>query len=574
MNPFNDNPGDAARWNKKKILLAILPYWDPMIPPNGIAHLKSFLQGRGYEVKAVDVIVEERFQDIYDSYFNLLEQWVPEDRQGNFYNIGSEMLQDHFMMHFNYTDREKYEALVKDMVYKTFYVSFDDDRVRRLNECLDEFYACLEDYFLALVEREKPAVIGLTAYKCTLASSLFALKKTKQKYPHIKTVIGGGTFVDTHSMGSPNFQHLLEYSKDFLDKVIIGQGELLFLKYLEGELPGEQRVYTKKDIGGKILEFKDAVLPDLSDFDLEKYQYLAATGSASCPNECSFCSARKFYGAHRVKDPGQTAAEMIELHKRHNRQLFFMSDSFLNPVVDGLARALIEADVSIYYDSYFRVDEASAKLENAMLWRRSGLYRVRFGTESGSQRILDLMDKKITPDMTRAAISTLALAGIKTTAYWAIGHPGETEEDFQQTLDLVEELKDDIYQSEANPFLYYYETQNNSSAWSHARRLLYPEEFDDMVIFKTWTLDLEPKREEVFRRLSRFMRHCKKLGIPNPYSYDEHIKAEERWQGLHKNAVPSFLDLIGGEVYIDENKRVKVPVTAKNTRQGSGDFVF
>lgn len=562
--------------SNKKILLALLPYWDPMIPPNGIAHLKGFLQAYGYHVMTVDVIVEKKFQDIYNSYFDLLRAFVPEDHQGNFFNIGNEMLQDHLMMHYNSTDEKQYLELVKFMVHKTFYIHLDDEQTRELKGLLDEFYAYLEEYFLDLVTREKPEVIGLTAYKCTIAASLFALKVTRKKFPHIKTVIGGGTFVDTHSMGTPNFKALLDYSKDFLDKIIVGQGELLFLNYLRGKLPDSQRVYTSKDIGGEILEFEDAVPPDYTDFDLEKYLYLPATASASCPNKCSFCSARNFFGRHRIKNPAQTVAEMIELHKRYGRQLFFMTDSFLNPVVTDLANEMIKADVSLYYDTFFRIDEASAYMENAMLWRRGGLYRVRFGTESGSKRVLDLMDKKITPDMIRGAISSLAMAGIKTTAYWAIGHPDETEKDFQETLDLVEELKDDIYQSEANPFLYYYETQTNSLKWAHARMPLFPEEFDDMVVFKTWALNLYPLREEVYRRLSVFMLHCKNLGIPNPYSYNEHIKAEERWKKLHKNAVPSLFELTGEGGYIDENKRIKRPSLARNTRirDSAGEFVF
>ncbi|MCP4153641.1 MAG: VacJ family lipoprotein, partial [bacterium] len=52
---------------KKKILLAILPYWDPMIPPTGIASLKTFLQKHGYTVKIVDYIVAEDSLDFYAS---------------------------------------------------------------------------------------------------------------------------------------------------------------------------------------------------------------------------------------------------------------------------------------------------------------------------------------------------------------------------------------------------------------------------------------------------------------------------------------------------------------------------
>ena len=560
--------------SKEKILLGILPYWDPMIPPNGIAHLKSYLQKYGYTVKTVDVIVEEKFQEIYRKYFKLLEEFVPYDHRGNFYNIGHDVMQDHMMAHYNYDDEREYLELVKWIVYYTFYVRLSDSQARRLNRLLDEFYDELTRYFLGLLEKETPGVVGLTTYKCTLPASLFALRLTKQRYPHIKTVIGGGTFVDTHSMGSPNFVTLLEYSKDFLDKIIIGQGEKLFLKYLQGELPGSKRVYTKADINGEILEFPEAVLPDFSDFDLQKYPYLTGTGTASCPYECSFCCARNFYGRHRIKDASQTVAEMIELQKRHGRQLFFMTDSMINPIANQLANQFIKQGAAIYYDAYSRVDEAAASIENTMLWRRSGLYRVRLGTESGSQRVLDLMDKRITPDLIKENLSCLATAGIKTTAYWVIGHPGETEADFQKTLDLIEEMKDDIYQSECNPFLYYYETQNDSLKWADQRMLLYPGNAKKMLIFNTWTLKLEPVREEVYQRMYRFELHCRNVGIPNPYSFDEYIKSDERWKRLHKNAVPPLLDFLSGTKTINENKNIKLSSFAKNTREEDDEFEF
>jgi radical SAM superfamily enzyme YgiQ (UPF0313 family) len=249
--------------------------------------------------------------------------------------------------------------------------------------------------------------------------------------------MGGGTFNETHAPDSPNFQALLDATAGCLDKIILGQGELLFLKYLWGELPESQRVYTKADIDGKILDFHEQELPDFSDLDMGKYPYLAATASASCKYGCSFCVARKVGGEYRAKNPIQTVDEMIIMYRKYGHQLFFMTDSLINPVVTDLANEFIKSGVSLYYDAYFKVDEPSGDIRNTILWRRGGLYRVRLGTESGSQRILDAMDKRITVDQIKATVSALAYAGIKTTTYWVIGHPGETEADFQQTLDLV-----------------------------------------------------------------------------------------------------------------------------------------
>jgi radical SAM superfamily enzyme YgiQ (UPF0313 family) len=560
---------------KKKILLAMLPYWDPMIPPNGIAHLKSFLQQRGYQVKAVDVLFEENFQEIYNNYFDYLKSCIPEANWGNFYNIGHDVMQDHMMAHFNHDDPEKYVELVKLLVHTTFYYQLTDDQAGYLNSLLDDFYRRLESYFTRLLEIEKPDVVGATSYKCTVPASLFALRLTKRKYPDITTVLGGNNFVDMHAIGTPSFDALLDYSRDFLDKIFVAaQGELLFYKFLEGQLPQSKRVYTREDIDGEIIPFEQMHAPDFSDFDMQRYPFLPATGSASCPFQCSFCSASNFYGKHRKKDVKQTVAEMVDLHRSHGHQLFFLTDSLVNTIAADLAKEVIDCGHPLYYDVYYRVDKPSADVQNTLLWREGGMYRVRIGCESGSPRVLDMMGKKITPQQIKESVSALALAGIKTTTYWAIGHPGETEEDFQQTLDLVTELKDDIFQAETNPFLYYFSTQSHADMWAGNRLPLYPDWAQKMMVFKLWTLDLEPLREEAYHRLFRFEQHCRKLGIPNPYSYNEHIKADQRWRTLHKHAVPPMRDFLAGGGLVTEPRSIKQAVAAKSNRQQNIDFSF
>lgn len=560
----------------KKILLAILPYWDPMIPPMGISTLKAFLQKNGYTVRAVDIIVKDECLDFYRNYFEVLEKYIPEEKRGNFNNIGHDVLQSHLMAYQNYSDEREYRELVKTMIYKSYYVEIEDTCVLQLNKIMSDFYTMLMDYWMELLEIEKPDVVGVTAYKCTIAASMFVLRITKNRYPHIKTLMGGGTFNETHAPDSPNFQILLETTKDYLDKIILGQGEMLFLKYLRGELPDSQRVYTKTDNNGRILDFDEQEIPDFSDLDISKYPYLGATASASCIYQCSFCTAQKVAGKYRAKNPAQLVDEMAWLYKKYGNQLFFMTDSLLNPVVTDIANEFIKSGVSLYYDAYFKVDEPSGDILNTLLWRRGGLYRVRLGTESGSPRILDEMDKRITVEQIKASITALAYAGIKTTTYWVIGHPGETEADFQQTLDLLEELKDDIFQAECNYFLVHYSQQAKAEEWRQYIQLLYPEKWLPMLTFQYYTPCpcFNPSREETFNRIHRFEAHRKKLGIPNPYSLNEHLEADKRWKKLHENAVPGMFEFIGKKCYIDENQKIKITSPARNMRQGDTIFDF
>jgi radical SAM superfamily enzyme YgiQ (UPF0313 family) len=558
---------------REKILLLLLPYWTPVVPPAGLSCLKSFLKQYGYHVKAVDANVEFELREMYDKYFEYLKGCVPEDKQSVIYNIGNEVWQNHMMAHLNHQDQGQYIELVKILVHQTFFCHVNEPQIRQLNRIISETYTQLETYLVDLLEKEKPSILGLSVYIGTMPASIFTFRMVRQRYPHIKTVMGGGIFNGLMALNSPNLAFFLEETRDYIDKVIIGEGELLFLKLLQSKFPESQRLITLQDIDGEVLDVSSVDIPDMSDFKLEYYPYLTSYATRSCPFQCRFCSDPVFWGKYRQKSAVQVANELINAYKTYGSQLFIMSDLLMNPIASDLANELLNADVSVYWDTHFRVGKEVCDVDNTLLWRRGGLYRVQLGAESGSQRILNLMKKNITIEQTREALSALAYAGIKTTTYWVIGFPGESEEDFQMTLDLVEELKNDIYQAEINPFWYVPYGQVNSQKWLPKSRLLYPAWSRDLLILQQWVLDEEPSREERYRRVNRFALHCKKIGIPNPYSMKEIHHADYRWRQLHKNAVPA-LEEFKESAYIDENKRVKESITVRQIVHHDGNWGF
>jgi radical SAM superfamily enzyme YgiQ (UPF0313 family) len=565
-----------AKKDKQRILLALPPYWDPQIPPMGLACLKGRLEASGYPVRTVDANIKPGFNDIQQRYLDCLQQAIPGDKQGNFGNIAHEVLRNHMMAHIHYTDENEYRELVRILVEKTFFTGVDLDKIDALTGIIEEFYRYLEDYFLGLLDNGSFDVLGLSVYKGNLPASMFVFRLTREKYPHIKTVMGGAVFAGTLTIGTPNFERFLETTKDYIDNIIVGEGEELFSKLLDGELDGSQRVFTLKDIGGDVLDLAQAVLPDFSGLELDFYPVIGAYTSRSCPFQCSFCTETVYWGKYRKKNPGQVAAELRELYDKYGRQLVLMCDSLLNPTINGLADALTAADMSIYWDGYLRVDPQACDGDTVWRWRRGGFYRARLGVESGSPRVLEAMGKKITTGQMRTAIVTLANAGIKTTTYWVIGHPGETEEDFQQTLDIIEELKDSIYEAWCSPFYYYLSGQVHSQhdPWVKNSRLLYPETAAHMLVTQTWRVDAEPSREETYKRVTRFVRHCKKLGVPNPHTMLDFYRADERWRRLHRNSVPALVEFENRKVVIDENKRVKKLVKSEQKLSKEMDFGF
>jgi len=540
----------------KRILLLMLPYWTPLIPPQGLGMLKAHLIPQGHKVLTSDLNTADQFRDIYDSYFALLKEHIPQRHQANLYNIGHDVLHNHMTAATRVSERSKHRSIVRALIWHTFYVAASEELVEGLIALVLDFYKELDNFLDKIVRMFTPDVVGFSVLKGTVPASMYAATRIRRALPEATIIFGGGTFADSHSVGSPNFDTLVKETEGTVDHILIGgQGELMLDAILTDQ-PTE-RVVTLTSLGLTPLSFAELPTADLSDFEIDRYPYLAATGSGSCPMKCSFCNASVFFGRYIRKNNKQLITEMVELSHRYGRQIFFLTDSLLNPIIDRLSSAFIKHDDTIYYDCYFRVDRPSGKLDNTFQWRRGGLYRTRIGVESGSQRVLDMMHKGITVQQTRDTLYALATAGIKTTAYMVIGHPGETEDDFQATLDLMTEMKDFIWQAEPNPFYYHYAGQFESDSWAEHRQLLYPESMRDELLFDTWTLDMEPLREERYERLRRFTEHCRELGIPNPYSGRELYEADQRWASLHRNAVPGIWEFETFGARLNEAKYIQ-----------------
>ena len=559
--------------------MVLLPFWVPLIPPVGITGIKAYLEKRGYTVSTADFNVEPELRQIENNYMDHLRDFIPAERRNHLHNIGIDVLRHHLMAHLNQKDKTEYIELVKHVIDETFYFQIDDNQAMLLTEEVVEFYKRLRLQFTELLEKENPKVLGLSVYSGSLPASLFCFDLAKEFNPEITTIMGGAVFSGELTVGSPNYNDLVDTTPN-IDYIIVGEGEKLFQRLLEGDVPEGQRVFTQDDTrSDKPLDMAEVIAPDFSDMKLNYYPLIAASTSRSCPYQCSFCCETIHWGAFRIKNAKQTVDELFHLYDRHGIQLFLMCDSLLNPVINKLSRELLEAEKSVYFDGYIRADKPVCETKNTMKWRKAGFYRARLGIESGSANVLKLMNKMITPQQIKDALASLAYAGIKTTTYWVIGHPGETEEDFQETLDLIEEMQEYIYEADCNPFNYYLDGQVNSGFWSNTpRHALYSDKEKEMLRIQTWVLDTEPAREVAYDRLNRFVKHTKRLGIPNPYSLEEVYQADERWKQIHRHAVPSLVEFMQArdnkDIYIDENKHIKEMVIAKNVAMDDGNWGF
>jgi len=528
-----------------------VPFWSPLTPPLGISLLKGHLGKHGYNVVLHDFNADDELWQIVDRYFAILREAVPEHKQGNFHMIGFDVLSNHLSAYLygledkNGASGAAYRRLLELLIKNNYFISVDPGVPDRLDAVVADFYKELEQRLVQVIRQEQPAIFGLSVFSTSLGPALYAFRRVRQLFPGIKTVMGGGVFADHLAMESPNFTRFMERTAAYIDTVFLGEGELLFQAYLDGKLEPGKRFYCIDDIGRCTLELKQAVIPDYGELALSSYSQMATFASRSCPFQCGFCSETVQWGQYRKKPGQQIATEVAAIKEKYGGRLFMFGDSLMNPVIDDYATEVLALGLDIYWDGYLRTDRDVCDREHVKRWREAGYYRARLGVESGSQRVLDLMNKKMTVQQIKTAVSTLAGQGIKTTTYWVIGYPGETETDFCQTLDLITELKDDIYEADWHPFYFFPKGQVQSNHWvqAHGITTLYPEEFDEMLFTRTWVLKTNPGREEIYDRLNRFRARCRELGIPNPYSMMEIYQADKRWKSLHPLCGPSLLEL-------------------------------
>lgn len=517
-----------------KILLAKLPFFTPWTPPLGIALLKSFLQQGNHEVRCVDFNVDTILWGTQKMYFDVLTSSERLSANGGHSQLWS-ILNAHMLAFMN-DPRAATCSRVLEAVIPMYGIKYNDRLIRALLPIVERFYERLGEV-IDEVDLTDVAVVGTSTYTTSLSTSLFFLERVKRRHPQMMCVMGGGVFADDLALGSDNLDTLVkEYP--FVDHVVLGEGELLFLKLLRGELP-HKRVITIADLGRTTLDMKDVPLPDFTDFEMGNYFHLTIEGARSCPFQCGFCSETVQWGDYRKKSKEVLPDQVIKLAELYNKRTFFMGDSLMDPYISGFSSELLRRNANIRYDGYLRADKISTDRERTKKWASSGLHRVRLGIESASSHVLDMMAKMTRPETIAEVLKSLANAGIRTSTYWIAGFPGETEQDFEETLEFVRENHRFIYELEAHPFWYYPYGQIASRQYESIS--LYPDEVTQVIKFRQWEVSgAYPNREERFDRLRRISLLADELGIPNIYTMTERVQAEQRWQMLHPGTVEVY----------------------------------
>jgi radical SAM superfamily enzyme YgiQ (UPF0313 family) len=186
-----------------------------------------------------------------------------------------------------------------------------------------------------------------------------------------------------------------------------------------------------------LLSESDFIMDDrMSDTTLRMTHIMPGRG---CPFPCRYCASAQTKAQYRTGDNVRRELEHLIEKYRISGFAVVGNDFILNKNnVAEICSAI--SDLGLQWATLSRVDRVD--VETLELMRDAGCYELEFGVESGSQRILDAMDKRATIEQVVFALRETRAAGIKNKVFLVHGYPGEDRASTEETMRLLDQVGD------------------------------------------------------------------------------------------------------------------------------------
>ncbi|GAB4384814.1 MAG: radical SAM protein [Salibacteraceae bacterium] len=297
---------------------------------------------------------------------------------------------------------------------------------------------------------QRPEVVGIYANLMTRANVVRLIHAIKEHPETAGTrIVIGGPEARNHA------DRFLKHGADF---VVFGEGEQTMLdlvQHLErGHEPNTIPGLALRGANGEciinpdrplIKNLDELPMPDRGMIDMNAYysvwkkhhgeSAVSVNTMRGCPYTCRWCS-RAVYGlSYRRRSPAHVADELEHIQREIPADtIWFVDDVFTisHKWLEGFVNELEMRQLKIRYECITRADRMNHQVIE--LLKRSGCFRVWIGAESGSQRIIDRMDRRVDVARVREMIRAAEQAGIQAGTFIMVGYPGETETDLKETV--------------------------------------------------------------------------------------------------------------------------------------------
>ena len=347
-------------------------------------------------------------------------------------------------------------------LFNTYSRQGEYDILYKYKEVFDIAYGFVGRY----IEKAKPAFLGFSVIDGNIDATLAIARLIKEKYPHIKILMGGNG-IEVLDFGKlPNSSYKTsEYT--FIDAFSRGDGEITLVEILKSDWSESSLMNikglvwncngvfihnkTRPNIDMDSLPFPDYSALEDNYYYKSTYQYnVPLVMSRGCPYRCSFCSVPDFIPEFRYTKV-ETEIQEIEYWVNKGNTNFFCHDSIINGSPRWLkefCEELIKKELNITWGGNMRLQPAMRDLDTMRLYRKAGLRKMITGFESASEPVLEHMKKYTKMDGVREIfenvrqINTENKDPLQFAMQLIVGYLNEGEDDFQRTLDFVEEYHD------------------------------------------------------------------------------------------------------------------------------------
>lgn len=292
--------------------------------------------------------------------------------------------------------------------------------------------------------------ISVFTYQCRIATTHFC-EIIKQKNPNIKIVIGGQGLGQGGINGEVSFAQFLKKQK-LIDHYIKSEGE----RSLVNLLNGKNDIGIDSDTFKQLENLNDILPPDYSDYNFDEYDdpSLFVTGSRGCVRDCSFCDIHEHW-KFKSRDGDIIAKEIIELKEKYKINSFYFTDSLVNgnfrefkKFIKYMANYNDNTQEKIKWTGQYIIrSKGSEDDEYYKILGKSGAHSLQVGIEAGSDKVRYHMNKKFTNDDFYYTLDQFKKNKITCVVLMIVGYVTETEEDFNQTLDLIKKCGEEYHET-------------------------------------------------------------------------------------------------------------------------------
>jgi len=328
------------------------------------------------------------------------------------------------------------------------------------DELWNKYSAWLTSYLDCALREANPVLVAFSVNTWTRAFSVRAARYLKICRPDLPILFGG---VDCFP-GEYNRRFLQDSDDRYCDIICQGESEIALKKYLQ-ELgtSGDWRAtcpgFAYYD-NGKLVDTGITELPNLKEeqplpaFDLFDLSLYVPPGTLpffltrGCTYNCHFCSEKPNFRRFRNRTV-EEAIRSLEAVLPYARpfapvpMLYLADSNFSNHLkfLDEFLTAVIEKGIQIRWRGEAHIEK---RIDRAFIDKlaRSGLVSVFWGIETGSQHVIDLMNKRYDHQVARRILRETSDAGIAQECPIIVGFPGETAQDVAETIEFIFEYQD------------------------------------------------------------------------------------------------------------------------------------